>query len=117
MVEQVGIYCENKSDVPELTALLEANGFGDSAPTGTRHMGGLTPDLVVTGANVLIALANVVFSFLTARQGRQVKVKGRDGWEVTIPADAPQEQVEKYIRMASSKTPVTIVVRGHHDNA
>lgn len=117
MLEQVEIHCEIKSDVTEITDLLRANGLTLSLPPETRRMGGLTPDLVVTGANVLIALANVIFSFLTARQGRQVKLKGIGGWEVTIPANTPQAEVARYIRTASSRTPVTLIISQDNTNS
>lgn len=68
-----------------------------------QNMDVLATTLIVTGANVLIAVLNVVFSYLQARRAGKIVVQGIDGWRVELPSDMAQQELKTLIDLASTK--------------
>lgn len=75
-----------------------------------QNMDVLATTLIVTGANVVIAVLNVVFSYLQARRTGKIVVQSIDGWRVELPSDMAQQELKKLIDLASTKSVHQITV-------
>ena len=104
MVDHVILYIEDNLNAEDIGRQLRAEGLGVATRHSTRSMDALATTFVVTGANVLIAVLNAVFSFLQARRSGKIVVQSVDGWRVEIPSDTSKKDLQGLIELASSKS-------------
>jgi len=110
MSDSVQIYCEHRDDVPDVIATLRECHVDAHVRTGGMSFDGLAPAIIVTGANVLIAVIGGLFSYIQAKHGRTIHIKGTDGFEVTVPADTSREELDRLIELATERKVDRLVV-------
>ena len=70
---------------------------------GALSFDGLAPAIIVTGANVVIAVIRGLFSYIQAKQGRTIHLRGLDGFEITVPADTSHEELDRLMKLVTEK--------------
>ncbi|OGQ98074.1 MAG: hypothetical protein A2521_07145 [Deltaproteobacteria bacterium RIFOXYD12_FULL_57_12] len=103
MLYNVQIYCENRDDIPDVIAKLSECDVDVQARTGAMFFEELAPAIIVTGANVLIAVIGGLFSYIQAKHSRTIHIKGTDGFQVTVPADTSPEELDRLIKLATER--------------
>lgn len=66
---------------------------------------------VSAGSAAATAVLTGVFSVLTQRGGRTVRIRGASGREIEVPADTPPDRLEEYLAIAQRLDAVSIEVR------
>ena len=102
MTEAVTIYCEDNSDVDGVIAQIAQLPVRVYVPYHGLSFDALLPAVIVTGANVLIAIIGGLFSYIQAKHGRTIHIKGTEGFEVTVPADTSPEELDRLINLATA---------------
>jgi hypothetical protein len=109
-MSQLLIFCEADEDKHALPTHLAGNNIDCSTPGDRLDFDFLSPDIIVPVANVSITLLNVILMYIQKRKERKIIIKGMDGWKIEVPDNSSQEQLEKYIEMATENEAKKIVI-------
>ena len=110
MSDSVQIYCEHRNDIPDVVATLRECHVDIYVRNGALSFDGLAPAIIVTGANVLIAVIGGLFSYIQAKHGRTIHLRGTDGFEITVPADTSREELDRLMKLVTERRVDRVVV-------
>lgn len=108
--DSVQVYCEHRDDIPDVIVTLRESSVDAQIRTGGMSFDGLVPAIIVTGANVLISVIGGLFSYIQAKHGRTIHIKGTDGFEVTVPADTSPKELDRLIKLATKRKADRVVL-------
>ncbi len=104
------IYCEDK----EISGLIESSiaNIGIEVQTATERHGfeWLRPEIIVTGTTLLITILHAVIAVVKQVEKKTIRIKGKDGWEVEVPASMDKKDLENIIDSAKDKGQVSIII-------
>ena len=102
-MSQLLIFCESDEDKNALPAYLSGNNINCLTPGDRLDFDFLSPDVIIPVANVSITLLNVILMYIQKQKERKIVIKGTEGWQIEVREGCSQEQLEKYIEMATEK--------------
>jgi len=108
--EIVYLYCQSIEDVDEVRAQLAIMPVSIYAVSARLSFDALAPSLIVTGANVLVAVIGGLLSYINAKNGRTIHIKGSNGFEVTVPVGTSHEELDRLVRLATQSQPNHVIL-------
>jgi hypothetical protein len=108
--EIVYVYCEDVGDIDPVRHQLASLPVYTYSPGGRLSFDALAPSLIVTGANVLVALISGLLSYANSKNGRTIHIKGSNGFEVTVPVGTSREELDRLIKLARECQPNRVLL-------
>ncbi len=109
MSNKIEIYYKEMED-NSLPNHLEREGLTCSYPQNGLGFDLMTPEILVIGSNILITVINALFTFLKSKQGKKIVIKGKNNWQIEVPASSTKEEIEEYIKLANSNDAKQIII-------
>jgi len=97
----VYVVCEDTRDADDVRERLADLPGQTILSIRGRSFDASMPALIVTGANVLIAVIGGLWSYINTRQGKTIHIRGANGFEVTVPADTSREELDRLVKLAT----------------
>ncbi len=110
MDHEIKIYCETQEDKKLLPSHVAKCGIDFLTPSKRQDFDFLSPDIIIVAANVTITLLNVLLTYIQKKRERRILLKGISGWQIEIPADCTEEQLQEYLKIATEKQADKIIV-------
>jgi hypothetical protein len=114
-MDQVYIFCEKQEDRHQLPQHLNSNDIECMTPGVRQDFDYLSPDVIVPMANVAITLLNVILMYIQKKHNRKIVIKGEKGWQVELPANCSEKQLEKYVEMAVHNKSRKIIIAANNN--
>ena len=109
----LSLYIEDRDDLLSLYDQLEKNKIEYYCKSSQiKNIDFTSPDVIVTGANILITTINAVFAIFKEKQNNKIAISGSD-WKIEVPANIDKAEIEYYVNLAKSKTADQIIINVH----
>lgn len=104
------IYCDDKADSKRIAASLADIGLNVRVGNERHGVAWLSPEIIVTGTTLLITILHAVIAVVKQIGNKTIRVKGKDGWEVEVPASIDKSDLEKLMESAKDRDQVNIII-------
>ena len=104
------IYCDDNATKKRVAAGLADIGLNVNIIDKRHGFAWLSPEIIVTGTTLLITILHAVIAVVKQIEKKTIRVKGKDGWEIEVPASIDKNDLEKLMESAKDTDHVNIII-------